>query len=115
MLLSLPLLSPDAGFPPIAEPFMRMMFLVATAVLATLRSAMFVALVLASKVLVPVLRLAAVAGVLMFGFCALARRDHVTPMWAGAGLAVAAVALELGLGAALRALAPADVVVISEV
>jgi hypothetical protein len=92
-----------------------MMFLVATAVLATLQAALFVALVLASKVLVPVLRLAALAGILMFGFCALARRDQVTPMWTGAGLAVAAVALELGLGAAVRALAPANVDVISEV
>jgi hypothetical protein len=91
------------------------MFVVAKAVFAALRSALFVALVLASKVLVPVLRLTAIAGILMFGFCALARRDQVTPMWAGAGLAVAAVALELALGAALRSLAPADVVVISEV
>jgi hypothetical protein len=91
-----------------------MMFVVAMAVLATLRSALFVVLVLASKVLVPVLRLAALAGILMFGFCVLARRDQVTPMWAGAGIAAAAVALELGLGAAVRALAPSDVAVISE-
>jgi hypothetical protein len=92
-----------------------MMFLVAAAVRATLRSTLFVSLLLASKVLVPLLRLAAVAGILIFGFCALARRDQVTPMWAGVGLAFAAVALELALGAAVRALAPADVVVISEV
>ena len=94
---------------------MRMVCVVAKAVLATLRAALFVVLLLAAKVLVPVFRLAAVGGILMFGFCALARRDQVTPMWAGAGLAVAAVALELGLGAAVRALAPGDVVVISEV
>jgi hypothetical protein len=61
------------------------------------------------------LRLMAAAGMVVFGFCALARRDQTTAMWAGAGLAVAAVALELALGAAIRALAPPDVVVISEV
>lgn len=94
---------------------MRMVFVVAKVVLTTLRASLFVVLVLASKVLVPVLRFAAAVGILVFGFCALARRDQVTPMWAGAGLAMAAVALELGLGAAVRALAPADVVVISEV
>lgn len=79
------------------------------------RSAMFVTLLLASRVLVPVFRLMATAGLLVFSFCVLARRDQVTPMWAGAGLAGAAVVLELALGAAIRALAPSDVVVISEV
>jgi hypothetical protein len=93
---------------------MRAISLVAATVLAALRSALFVVLVLSSKVLVPVLRLAAMAGILIFGFCVLARRDQVTPMWTGAGLAVAAVALELALAAAVRALAPADVVVISD-
>lgn len=80
-----------------------------------LRSGLFVALLLASRVLVPVLRLMATAGLVVFGFCALARRDEVTVMWAGAGLACAAVVLELALGAAIRALAPSGVVVISEV
>jgi len=80
-----------------------------------LRSGLFVALLLASRVLVPVLRLISTAGIVVFGFCALARRDEVTVMWAGAGLAIAAVALELALGAAIRALAPSDVIVISEV
>lgn len=80
-----------------------------------LRSGLFVTLLLASRVLVPVLRLMATAGIVVFGFCALARRDEVTVMWAGAGLAGAAVVLELALGAAIRALAPSSVVVISEV
>jgi len=80
-----------------------------------LRSGLFVTLLLVSRVLVPVLRLMATAGIVIFGFCALARRDEVTVMWAGAGLAGAAVALELALGAAIRALAPSGVVVISEV
>lgn len=93
---------------------MRAISLVAATVLAALRSALFVVLVLASKVLVPVLRLVAMAGILNFGFCLLARRDQVTSMWIGAGLAVGAVALELALAAAIRALAPANVVVISE-
>jgi hypothetical protein len=84
-------------------------------VLATLRSVLFMALLLASRVFVPLLRLMAAAGMVVFGFCALARRDQTTAMWAGAGLAVAAVVLELALGAAIRALAPRDVVVISEV
>ena len=83
--------------------------------LATVRSLLFMALLLASRVLVPLLRLIGAAGILVFGFCLLARRDQTTVMWAGGGLAVAAVALELALGAAIRALAPSDVVVISEV
>ncbi|WP_141837729.1 hypothetical protein [Herbaspirillum sp. SJZ107] len=85
------------------------------AVLVTVRSLLFMALLLALRVLVPLLRLVATAGMLIFGFCLLVRRDQVTAMWAGAGLAVAAVALELALGAAIRALAPPSVVVISEV
>lgn len=98
---------------------MRRLGLVVGAVIRTLtallRSGLFVALLLASRVLVPVLRLMATAGIVVFGFCALARRDEVTVMWAGAGLACAAVVLELALGAAIRALAPSGVVVISEV
>jgi hypothetical protein len=87
----------------------------ARAVLATLRSVLFTALLLASRVLVPIFRLAATVGIVLFVFCALARRDQVTPMWTGAALALAGVAFELALGAAVRALAPSDVVVISEV
>ncbi|MCS0585433.1 hypothetical protein NX784_28015 [Massilia pinisoli] len=87
----------------------------ARAVLGTLRLALFTALLLASRMVVPLFRLAVTAGIVLFGFCALARRDQTTPMWAGAVLALAGVALELALGAAVRALAPSDVVVISEV
>ena len=85
------------------------------AAVQVLRSALFVALLIVSRVLSPVLRLVAAAGILLFGFCVLFRRDLGTPMWAGAALAFAAVALELAIGAALRALAPSDVVVITEV
>lgn len=86
----------------------------ARTILATLRSVLFMALVLASRVLVPLFRLMGAAGIVVSGFCALVRRDQNIAMWAGAGLAVVAAALELMLGAAVRALAPADVVVISE-
>lgn len=87
----------------------------ARALVGVMRSALFVALLLASRVLVPVLRVIATAGLVVFGFCALARRDQVVAMWAGAALAAGSVALELALGAAIRALAPSDVIVISEV
>lgn len=87
----------------------------AKALVRVVRSALFVALLLASRVLVPVLRVMATAGLLVFGFCALAKRDQVVAMWAGAALAAGSVALELALGAAVRELAPSDVVVISEV
>jgi len=86
----------------------------ARTVLATLRSVLFMAMVLASRVLMPLFRLMAAAGIIVTGFCLLVRRDQTIAMLAGAGLAFAAVALELALGAAVRALAPADVVVISE-
>lgn len=92
-----------------------LMKLSARAVVGALRSVLFVVLVLSSRVLVPLFRFVAAAGIVVFGFCALGRRDQATPMWAGAALAVTAVALELALGAALRALAPPDVVVITEV
>lgn len=82
---------------------------------AALRSVLFIALVLASRMLVPLFRLMAAVGIVVSGFCALVRRDQPIAMWADAGLAFAAVALELSLGAAVRALAPSDVVVISEV
>lgn len=87
----------------------------AWAVLRTLRAILFAALLLASRLLVPLFRLAAAAGIVLFGFCALAWREQTTPMWVGVALAVVAVALELALGAVIRALAPSDVVVISEV
>jgi hypothetical protein len=87
----------------------------AGALVRVVRSALFVALLLASRVLVPLLRVMATAGLVEFGFCALARRDQVVAMWAGAALAAGSVALELALGAAVRALAPSGVVVISEV
>jgi hypothetical protein len=89
--------------------------MLARAVLSALRSVLFVTLLLASRVLLPLFRLMTTTGIVLFGFCALARRDQSTPMWAGAALAFVAVALELVLGAAIRALAPADVVVITEV
>lgn len=92
-----------------------LLMLSARTVLAALRSVLFAVLVVASRVLVPLFRLMAAAGMIVSGFCALVRRDQVTAIWAGAGLAVASVVLELVLGAAVRALAPADVVVISEV
>lgn len=95
-----------------AESMFRLSMIVA---LKVLRSALFVTLVLMSRVLTPVLRLVAAAGVLLFGFCAFFRRDLDVPMWAGAALAFSAVAVELGLGAAVRAMAPSDVVVITEV
>lgn len=79
-----------------------------------LRSGLFVTLLVASRVLVPTLRLMATAGIVIFGFCVLARRDEFTVMWAGAGLATAAVVLEMALDAAIRSLAPSGVLVISE-
>ncbi|WP_156404016.1 hypothetical protein [Massilia sp. Root1485] len=87
----------------------------ARTLVAVVLSALFVTLLLASRVLVPVLRVMATAGLVIFGFCALIRRDQVVAMWAGAGLAVGSVALEVALGAVVRALAPSGVVVISEV
>jgi hypothetical protein len=87
----------------------------ARAALGTLRSALFMALLLASRVLVPLFRLAATAGIVLFGFCTLVRRDQATPMWVGAALAFVGTALELALGATIRAVAPSHVVVISEV
>jgi hypothetical protein len=92
-----------------------MLRIFAKAVLGTLRAVLLAVLLLVSRVLVPLLRLVAAAGMVVLGFCALAMREQTVAMWAGAGVAVVAVGLELALGAAVRALMPSDVVVISEV
>ena len=83
--------------------------------LATLRFILYVLLLLVGRVLRPIANAATVVGLILFLFCLVFRRDMVTPMWAGAGLAFCAVAVNILYDALLRLVAPEGVVIISEV
>jgi hypothetical protein len=82
--------------------------------LKALRFALYVFLLLLGRVLLPVANFATLIGIVVFLFCLLVRPDLSTPMWAGAGLAVSATAVSVFYEAALRLVAPSDVVILSE-
>jgi len=83
--------------------------------LRALRFTLYVLLLLVGRVLRPIGNLATIVGLIIFVFCLIFRRDMVMPMWAGAGLAVCAVVVTIFYDALLRLVAPADVVIVSEV
>jgi hypothetical protein len=87
---------------------------IATIFLTILRHVLYVLLLLAGRVLQPVANLAIVFGLILFLFCLFLRRDMAIPMWAGAGLAVTAAFVSVFYDAALRLVAPDDVVIVSE-
>lgn len=67
------------------------------------------------RVLLPIASLAIFVGTTMFLFCLVLCPDLALPMWAGAGLAVGATVVSVLYEAALRAVAPANTVVVSDV
>jgi hypothetical protein len=79
------------------------------------RFVLYVLLVLLGRVLQPIANFAIVVGLMIFLFCLFLRPDMALPMWAGAGLAVAATVVSVFYEAALRLVAPADVVIVHEV
>lgn len=87
----------------------------AVAVLKTLRFALFVVLLVMGRFVRPLLAWTSGAGVLLFLFCALARRDMVEPMWVGAGLAIGAGALAAFYQVLLQWAAPDGAVIVGEV
>lgn len=76
---------------------------------------LYVLLRVFGRVLLPIANLAIFVGTTMFLFCLVLRPDLASPMWAGAGLAVVATAVSVLYEAALRAVAPANTVVVSDV
>jgi len=85
------------------------------AVLGAMRFALYVVLLLTGRVVLPCASLIVVLGMVLFVFCLVFRRDLVTPMWAGAGVAVGGICLIVFYDSALRLVAPKDVVIVSEV
>lgn len=79
------------------------------------RLMLYVLLLLLGRVLQPIANLAIGAGLLVFLFCLFVRPDMTLPMWAGAGLAVAATVVSVFYEAALSLVAPDDVVIIRKV
>lgn len=79
------------------------------------RFTLYVFLLLLGRVLLTIANLAIGIGLWVFLFCLIIRPDMGLPMWAGAGLAVAATVLSVAYQAALSLVAPAGVVIIHEV
>jgi hypothetical protein len=79
------------------------------------RLTFYVLLLLLGRVLLPIANFTIFVGVVVSLFCFFVRSDLSIPMWAGAGLAVGATALSAFYEAALRLVAPAGVVIVSEV
>jgi hypothetical protein len=84
-------------------------------VLGAVRYSLYVVLLLVGRVLVPIASLAVVGGIILFLFCLLFLRDRTPLLIGGACLAVGGVALQVVFHAALRAVAPKGVVIVSEV
>lgn len=85
------------------------------AVLEAVRYSLYVVLLLVGRVLIPVASLAVVGGIILFLFCLLFLRDRTPLLIGGACLAVGGVTLQVVFHAALWAVAPKGVVVVSEV
>ena len=84
-------------------------------VFGAIRYGLYVVLLLVGRVLTPIASLAVAGGLIVFLFCLLFLRDR-TRLWiGGACLAVGGIALEVIYHAALRLVAPKDVVIVSEV
>jgi hypothetical protein len=68
---------------------------IAKCLFGVFRFILFILLLLLGFILRPITRLAMSGGLLLFMFCLIVRPDLITPMWAGAGLAFAAAALQV--------------------
>lgn len=84
-------------------------------IIGVARFTLYILLLLLGRVLQPITNAAIVVGLIIFLFCLFLRADMTLPMWAGAGLAVAATIVSVFYEAALRLVAPGDVVIVHEV
>ena len=87
----------------------------ARSMLAVIRFCLYVLLLLAGRILLPVTGIATVIGTIVFLFCALLRPDLQMPMWSGAGLAIAATIVSVFYDAALRLVAPEGTAIVRDV
>jgi len=93
----------------------KVVVLAGKAALEAVRCSLYVVLLLLGRVLVPIASLAVVGGFILFLFCLLFLRDRTPLLIGGACLAVGGITLQVVFHAALRAVAPKGVVVVSEV
>ncbi|WP_141833128.1 hypothetical protein [Herbaspirillum sp. SJZ107] len=87
---------------------------VGVSVIRAVRFSFYVVLVLIGRVLVPIVSLAVVGGLVLFGGALLFFRDQVWLLVLGAGMAAGGVVLQVFYEAALRLVAPDDVVIVRE-
>lgn len=93
----------------------KLLWGVAKGIFAMLRFSAFVLLLLIGRLLIPIASLASGVGLMLFLFCALVCPNQVTPMWAGAGLAVGSVAVIIGYHTLLSLVAPDGMVIFTDI
>jgi len=91
------------------------MVVIAKCLFGVFRFILFILLLLLGVILRPILRLAMMGGLLLFLFCLIVRPEPITPMWAGAGLAFAATALQVLYDVALVLVSPLDIEIYTEI
>lgn len=94
---------------------MKIIFSLWRAVWKAMRFILYVLLLVVGRALLPIANMAILVGIFMFLFCLILCPDLSLPMWAGAGLAVGATSLSVFYEAALKVVAPSDVVIVSDV
>lgn len=94
--------------------FKKILWVVAKVIFATVRFGVFVLLILIGRLLIPIASLASGVGLMLFLFCAIVCPDQVTPMWAGAGLAVGSVVVIVGYHTLLSLVAPDGMVIFTD-
>jgi hypothetical protein len=83
-------------------------------VLAAVRFSLYIVLLVVGRVLVPIASLAAVGGLVLFLFSLIFWHEHIALVLSGAGLAAGGVVMQVFYDAALRLVATAGVVIVSE-
>lgn len=81
---------------------------------AMLRFVLYVLLLIVGRALEPIVNVMVSVGLIVFIFCLIFRRDQVTPMCAGAALALSATAVSVAYTNLLRMVAPPGTVIISD-
>lgn len=88
---------------------------ISKAALRALRYVLYVFLSVVARIIYPVARVVGGCGLFVFLFLALFRRDLSDIMWSAGGVALGAGLVSAGYDALLRLVAPAGVVIVSEV
>lgn len=86
----------------------------ARGVIEAVRYALYILLLLLGRVLQPIADFVIIVGLVVFLFCLCMRPDMATPMWAGAGFAAAGTVILVFYEAALCLVAPANIVIVTD-